>query len=74
MFCFWRISRQVVHCELPPLSQTITANLYSQQLEHIQQALQQEPAMVNRKGLMFLDDNASPYVLSIVRDTTRRLG
>ncbi|GFW38196.1 histone-lysine N-methyltransferase SETMAR [Trichonephila clavipes] len=50
MLCVWWTCRQMVHYELLPTGQTVTADLYSQQLEYIQQALhQKEPALVNRK-------------------------
>ncbi|XP_035218054.1 histone-lysine N-methyltransferase SETMAR-like [Stegodyphus dumicola] len=35
MLCIWWTSRQVVHYELLPVGQTITAGLYSQQLERV---------------------------------------
>ncbi|GFY53729.1 histone-lysine N-methyltransferase SETMAR [Trichonephila inaurata madagascariensis] len=51
MLCVWWTCRQVVHYELLPTGQTVTANLYSQQLERVQQALHpNETALVNRKG------------------------
>ncbi|GFX14830.1 uncharacterized protein TNCV_1485721 [Trichonephila clavipes] len=61
MLCVWWTCRQVVHYELQPTSQTVTANLYSQQLERLQQALhQKKPALINRKGVLLLHDNARP--------------
>ena len=74
MLCIWWTSRQVVHYELLPTGQTVTAVLYSQQLERVQQALQQkEPALVNRKGVLFLHDNARPHIARLARDTIQRL-
>ena len=74
MLCIWWTSRQVVHYELLPPGQTVTALLYSQQLERVQQALRQkEPALVNRKGVLFLQDNARPHVARVARDTIQRL-
>ncbi|GFX50516.1 histone-lysine N-methyltransferase SETMAR [Trichonephila clavipes] len=35
MLCAWWTSRHVVHYELLPTGQTVTADLYSQQLEHV---------------------------------------
>ena len=65
----------MVHYELLPTGQTITGDLYSQQLERVQQALRQkEPALVNRKGILFLHDNARPHVARVVRDTIQQLG
>ncbi|GFW18929.1 histone-lysine N-methyltransferase SETMAR [Trichonephila clavipes] len=41
MLCVWWTCRQVVRYELLPTGQTVTADLYSQQLERVQQALHQ---------------------------------
>ena len=66
---------QVVHYELLPTDQTITRDLYSQQLERVQQALhQKELELVNRKGVLFLHDNARLHVARVVRDTIQQLG
>ena len=70
MLCAWWTGRRVVHYELLPTGQTVTGDLYSQQLEHVQQALpQKESALVNRKGVLFLHDNARLHVARVVRDT-----
>ncbi|KFM74002.1 Histone-lysine N-methyltransferase SETMAR, partial [Stegodyphus mimosarum] len=75
MLCIWWTNRQVVHYELLPVGQTITAGLYSQQLERVHQALMyKEPALVNRKGVLLLHDNARLYVTPEARNTTKRLG
>ncbi|GFY09211.1 histone-lysine N-methyltransferase SETMAR [Trichonephila clavipes] len=39
MLCDWWSCRQVVHYDLLPTGHEITADLYSQQLERVQQAL-----------------------------------
>ncbi|XP_035232951.1 histone-lysine N-methyltransferase SETMAR-like [Stegodyphus dumicola] len=75
MLCIWRTSCQVVCYKLLPVDQTITAGLYSQQLEHVHQALMhKEAALVNRMGVLLLHDNARPYVASKVKDTIQQLG
>ncbi|GFX17621.1 histone-lysine N-methyltransferase SETMAR [Trichonephila clavipes] len=49
--------------------------MYSQQLEHAQQALhQKESALVNRKGVLLLHDNARPHVARVARNTIQRHG
>src|SRR5215813_7550181 len=74
MLCVWWTSRQIVHYELLRMGQTVTADLYSQQLERVQQALEQkEPALVNRKGVLFLHDNARPHVVQVARNTIQHL-
>ncbi|KAF2345186.1 Transposase type 1, partial [Trinorchestia longiramus] len=74
--CFvWWTGRQVVHYVLLPTGQTVTGDLYSQQLKRVQQTLRQkEPALVNRKGVHFLHDNSRPHVARVVRDTIQQLG
>ncbi|GFY35292.1 histone-lysine N-methyltransferase SETMAR [Trichonephila clavipes] len=75
MLCVWWTCEQVVHYELQPTGQTVTGDLYSQQLERVQQALhQKEPALVNGKGIMLLHDNARPRVAQMARNTIQRLG
>ena len=71
----WWTGRQILHYELLPTGQTITGDLYSQQLERVQQALRQKkPELLNRKGVLFLHDNARPHVARVVRDTIQQLG
>ena len=75
MLCVWWAGCQVVHYELLPMGQTVTGDLYSQQLECVQQALRQKkPALVNRKGVLFRHDNARPHVMWVVQDTIQQLG
>ncbi|XP_076052673.1 histone-lysine N-methyltransferase SETMAR-like [Oratosquilla oratoria] len=70
-----RLVCQVVHYELLPTGQMVTGDLYSQQLKLVQQAFRQkEPALVNRKGVLFLHDNARPHLARVVRDTIQQLG
>ena len=64
MLYIWWMGHQVVHYELLSIGQMITADLYLQQLECVQQALhQKEPALVNHKGVLFLHDNARLHVM-----------
>ncbi|GFX01494.1 histone-lysine N-methyltransferase SETMAR [Trichonephila clavipes] len=66
MLCVWWTCRKVVHYELLLTGQTVTADLYSQQMKHVQQALhQKEPSLVNRKGVLLLHDNAKPHVARV---------
>jgi len=71
----WWTCRQVVHYELLPPGQTITADLYSQQLQRVHRALRQKkPALLNRKNVLFLHDNAKPHVAKRTRETIQQLG
>ncbi|GFW16292.1 histone-lysine N-methyltransferase SETMAR [Trichonephila clavipes] len=75
MLCVWWTCRQGVHYELLPTGQTVTVDLYSQQLERVQQALyQKDPALDNRKGVLLLHDNARSHVTRVARNTIQRLG
>ncbi|GFV66190.1 histone-lysine N-methyltransferase SETMAR [Trichonephila clavipes] len=60
MLCVWWTCREVVHYELLPTDLTVTADLYSQQLERVQQALhQKEPALVNRLSPLLFPGKSS---------------
>lgn len=64
--CIWWTNREAVHYELPPAGQIITADLYSHQLESVQQTLKpKEPAL----GVLFLRENPKPHVARVARDT-----
>lgn len=64
----------MVNYELIPMGQIITVGLYSQQLEHVQQALKpMEWALVNSKSVLFLYDDARPHVARVTRDTIHQL-
>src|SRR5215813_10583479 len=53
------------------MGQMVTADLYSQQLERVQQ---KEPALVNHKGVLFLHYNAGPHVMRVTMNTIQRFG
>jgi len=64
-----------VHCDLLPPGHTITADLCLQHLQRVRHALRQkEPALVNRKGVLFLNDTAKPHVAKRTRKTLQQLG
>ncbi|GFY17130.1 histone-lysine N-methyltransferase SETMAR [Trichonephila clavipes] len=74
MLCVWWTC-QVVHYEMLPTGQMVTAHLYSQQLERVQQALhQKEQALVNRKSVLLLHDNVRLHVARVARNSIQRLG
>ncbi len=59
----------IVHLELLPTNTTVTAQVYADQLERVQASLIQiHPALVNRKGVILLHDNARPHVANMVHE------
>ena len=69
MLCVWDNMKGILHFELLPNNQTVTGDLYAQQLERLKQAiLQKQPALVNRRGVILLHDNARPHVSKIVQE------
>ena len=64
-----------IHWELLPEGGTITAEVYSEQLQRVHDQLTvTRPAVVNRKTVFFLEDNARPHVAKIVGGKLRSLG
>ncbi|GFU22261.1 histone-lysine N-methyltransferase SETMAR [Trichonephila clavipes] len=75
ILCVWWTCRQVTHSELLTTGQAITADLYSQLLERVQQTLhQKESTLFNRNGVPLLHDNARPHFTRVTRNTIQRLG
>lgn len=72
MLCVFVEGLQFVQYELLQTGQTVTAELYSQRLERVKQALQQDPALVNRKSVLFLHNNDRPHVTRVDRNTIQR--
>ncbi|GFY59949.1 histone-lysine N-methyltransferase SETMAR [Trichonephila inaurata madagascariensis] len=57
------------------MGQTVTEDLYSPQLERVQQALhQKDTALVNRKDVLLLHDNARLHVARVARNTIQQPG
>lgn len=63
LLCCWWDSRGVVYYELLKPGETITSVRYCQQLNKLNEALRiKRPDLVNRKGIIFHQDNARPHV------------
>lgn len=75
LLCIWWDAKGVLYWELLDNNQTITAEVYAQQLQRLQEALlQKRPALVNRKGVILLHDNARPHVAKLTREKIQELG
>jgi histone-lysine N-methyltransferase SETMAR len=75
MLCVWWDIVGIIHFELLEPGQTITADLYCQQLDRLQQALiEKRPALVNRRGVILQHDNARPHSAKITQQKIRDLG
>lgn len=71
----WWDYQGIIHYELLPPGQTINSSLYCQQLVRLQQAIEKKrPSLYNRKGVVFLHDNARPHTSLMTRQKMRELG
>ena len=69
------LKRCVVFFELLPRNQTINSDVYCRQLNKLNSAVKEKrPELVNRKGVIFHDDNATPHTYLAIRQTLSRLG
>lgn len=74
MLCVWWNMKGIIHWELLPANETITGDLYAKQLDRLQQALLlKQPALVNRKGVILLHDNARPHTSKVVKEKLKEL-
>ena len=64
MLCVWWDWKGVLYYELLPENQMINSNKYCSQLDQLKVALDEKlPELVNRKHIIFHQDNARPHVL-----------
>ena len=65
----------VVYFELFPRNQTINSNVYCQQLDKLNAAINDKrPELINRKDVIFHQDNARPHTSLVIRQKLRQLG
>ena len=68
MLCIWWDWKRVLYYELLPENQTINSNKYCSQLDQLKAALNEKsPELVNRKHIIFHQDNARPHVSLMTR-------
>jgi [histone H3]-lysine36 N-dimethyltransferase SETMAR len=74
MLSIWWDYRGVVHYELLPSNQTITADIYCAQLDRVAAALQKlRPGLINRGNVILQHDNARPHTARITVAKIRQL-
>jgi histone-lysine N-methyltransferase SETMAR len=70
----WWSKRGLVHFELLPKGQTVNADVYCAQLKRAGKELEKkQAALVNRKGVLYLHDNARPHVAKQTQQTLHQL-
>jgi len=75
MLSVWWDFKGIVHFELLPRNKTINSEIYCQQLERLSDALlHKRPTLVNRKGVIFHHDNATPHTSFVTRMKLLELG
>ena len=75
MLCIWWGWKGVLYYELLPENQTINSNKYCSQLDQLKAALDEKhPELVNRKRIIFHQDNARLYVSLMTRQKLLQLG
>jgi len=59
----WWDWKGIVHYELLSSNQTINSELYCEQLQRLQQAIERKrPKLINRRGVVFHHDNARSHI------------
>ncbi|CAK9820139.1 Histone-lysine N-methyltransferase SETMAR [Anthophora quadrimaculata] len=75
LLCVWWDCKGIIHHELLKSNLTITADRYVQQLQRVQKKLHvKRPALVNRKNVILLHDNARPHTARVTQKKILELG
>lgn len=68
LLSIWWDYQGVIHFELLEQGKTINTKVYCEQLTRLEAAIKQKrPALANRKGIVFHQDNARPHTAKITR-------
>ena len=74
LLCVWWDQIGIIHFEVFMMGQTVTANIYCQQLERLREALiTKRPALVNRRGIILQQDNARPHTAKVTHQKSEVL-
>lgn len=75
LLCVWWDCHGIIHHELLKSNLTITVDRYVQQLQRVQEKLHEKrPALVNRKNVILLHDNARPHTARVTQEKILELG
>ena len=76
MLCVWWDQKGIIYYELLEPKQTVNANLYSQQLTRLSEALRKKRPFScdGRQKVILLHDNARPHVAKTTREKIENLG
>lgn len=72
MLCIWWDCKGIIHFELLPPNETITAAVYCDQLERLSRAIKE--TRPNHRTVRFLHDNARPHTARVTRQKLVDLG
>ena len=72
LLCIWWDQKGVLHYELLPRNQTITAEVYCQQLQGLKNAIQEK--RTGMRHVILLHDNARPHVARATKRVIEELG
>lgn len=75
LLCVWWDRQGIIHHELLNRNETVTGDVYVQQLQRVQEKLlEKRPALVNRKNVILLHDNARPHTARVTQEKILELG
>lgn len=75
MLCIWWDMKGVIYFKFLNVNQTITADVYSQQLQRLHEVLlEKRPDLVNQKDVILLHDNATSHVAKMTQQTIKQFG